>query len=230
MRAERLACTANPLALVAQQQLVYHPYNHPNHYTQNSSTKSQQAAIRNKGKVIVNSPLPTNDQEPKMVAEDDTLLKEKVNQDNTPRINRSIGYDNQKAVNVAGVRENLGTQVVQQFGIQCYNCKEYGHVARECQKLKWAKDAAYHKEKLLLYDADNYGPIIDAEPLEKVQNNDDNYNVFAIESENHEQPESVNDTYLVEQDEHNIIINSLDMSYNREHNDQDDNDDHSKRT
>ncbi|GKD80051.1 hypothetical protein Tco_1342672 [Tanacetum coccineum] len=67
----RLARTANPLALVAQQQLVYHPQNHPNHYTQNSSTKSQQAATRNKGKAIVNSPQPTYDQEPTMIAEDD---------------------------------------------------------------------------------------------------------------------------------------------------------------
>nr|GFD52145.1 hypothetical protein [Tanacetum cinerariifolium] len=33
---------------------------------------------------------------------------------------------------------------------QCYNCKEYGHVARECQKQKRAKDAAYHREKMLL--------------------------------------------------------------------------------
>ncbi|GJX44663.1 hypothetical protein Tco_0261339 [Tanacetum coccineum] len=31
IRAERLACTANPLALVAQQQPVYHPQNHPTH-------------------------------------------------------------------------------------------------------------------------------------------------------------------------------------------------------
>ncbi|GJW59415.1 hypothetical protein Tco_0108750 [Tanacetum coccineum] len=73
LRAERLARTANPLALVAQQQPVYHPQNHPNHYTQNSSTKSQQAATRNRGKAIVNSPLPTYDQEPKMIAEDDAL-------------------------------------------------------------------------------------------------------------------------------------------------------------
>ncbi|GJV86131.1 hypothetical protein Tco_1526029 [Tanacetum coccineum] len=65
--------------------------------------------------------------------------------------------------------------------------------------------------------ANNSGPIFDAEPLQKVQNNDDNYNVFAIETEHLEQPESVNDTYLVEQDEHNIIIDSLDMSYDREH-------------
>nr|GEW67188.1 hypothetical protein [Tanacetum cinerariifolium] len=77
IRAERLVCTANPLKLVAQQQLVYHPQNHPTHYTQNSSTRPQQAATRNKEKVIVNSPQPIYDQEPKMVVEDDALSKEK---------------------------------------------------------------------------------------------------------------------------------------------------------
>nr|GEV47967.1 uncharacterized mitochondrial protein AtMg00810-like [Tanacetum cinerariifolium] len=49
IRAERLARTANPLALVAQQQPVNHPQNHPTHYTQNSSTRSQQVATRNRG-------------------------------------------------------------------------------------------------------------------------------------------------------------------------------------
>ncbi|GJU75083.1 retrovirus-related pol polyprotein from transposon TNT 1-94 [Tanacetum coccineum] len=50
-----------------------------------------------------------------------------------------------------------GTPVVQKSGIQCYNCKEYGHVSRECQKPKRVKDAAYHKEKMLLCKQEEAG-------------------------------------------------------------------------
>nr|GEW65820.1 hypothetical protein [Tanacetum cinerariifolium] len=87
IKAKRISRTANPLALVAQQKPVYHPQNHPTHYTQNfstrsqqaatrsrgknSSTRSQQAATRNRGKAIVNSSQPISDQEPSMVDEDD---------------------------------------------------------------------------------------------------------------------------------------------------------------
>nr|GEV03252.1 hypothetical protein [Tanacetum cinerariifolium] len=148
----------------------------------------------------------------------------RVNQDNSPRINRSTRYENQRIVNVVGARETVGSTVVQKSGIQCYNYKEFGHVTRECQKPKRVKDAAYHREKMLLYAADSR-PIFDDELLQKVSN-DDHYNVFAMESEHPEQSESVHDTYPIEQDAHNVIINSLDMSYNREeidHND-DDND------
>nr|GEV06780.1 hypothetical protein [Tanacetum cinerariifolium]GEV09353.1 hypothetical protein [Tanacetum cinerariifolium] len=140
--------------------------------------------------------------------------------------------------NVAEAKENVGTPMVQKSRIQCYNCKEYGHVARECQKLTRAKDAAYHNEKMLLSHymymaqiqevtldaADNYEPIFDIEPLQKVPNND-NYNVFSIESEHPEQSKSVNDTYPIEQDEHNMITDSLDMNYDREQIDQNDDDD-----
>nr|GEY87123.1 hypothetical protein [Tanacetum cinerariifolium] len=76
-RAERIARVANLLALDAQQQPVYHPQNHPTHYTQNSSTRSQQAATRNRGKAIVNSLQPIYDEEPSMVAEDDETSKDK---------------------------------------------------------------------------------------------------------------------------------------------------------
>nr|GFD36841.1 retrovirus-related Pol polyprotein from transposon TNT 1-94 [Tanacetum cinerariifolium] len=53
--------------------------------------------------------------------------------------------------------------MVQKSGIQCYNCKEYGHVARECQKPKMAKDAAYHREKMLLYKQEEAGIQLNAE-------------------------------------------------------------------
>nr|GEU73949.1 ribonuclease H-like domain-containing protein [Tanacetum cinerariifolium] len=268
IRAERIARTANPLALVEQQQPVYHAQNHPTHYTQNSSTRSQQAATRNRGKAIVNSPQPIYDQEPFMVAKDDKASKDKeinklmdlislsfkkiykptnnnlrtsshssrANHDNSPRINRSTGYENQRIGNVAGAMEIIGSTVVQKSGIQCYNGKEFRHVARECQKLKRVKDAAYHREKMLLShymymaqiqevspDAADSGRIFDTEPVQKVSN-DDHYNVFAIESEHPEQSESVHDTYTIEQDAHNVIINSLDMSYDREQINQNDDD------
>nr|GFB58387.1 hypothetical protein [Tanacetum cinerariifolium] len=54
------------------------------------------------------------------------------NQDNSPRISRGTVYDNQRIVNVAGARKTVGTTVVQKSGIQCYNCKEFRHVAMEC--------------------------------------------------------------------------------------------------
>ncbi|GJS35029.1 hypothetical protein Tco_1171336 [Tanacetum coccineum] len=76
IKAERLARTANPLALVAQQQPVYHPQHNPTYYTLSSSTRSQ-AATKNRGKAIANSPLPSYDPEPKVVADDDASSKEK---------------------------------------------------------------------------------------------------------------------------------------------------------
>ncbi|GJZ35196.1 hypothetical protein Tco_0581013 [Tanacetum coccineum] len=219
---------------IAHQKPVYHPQPYLTHYTQNSSKSSQQAATSNRGKAIVNSSPPTYDQEPDTVTEDDALSKKKnidklmalislsfkkiykptnnnlitssntsrANQDNTPRINRGTG---------------------------------------ECQKSKQAKDAAYHKEKMILYQeleahylymaqiqevtpyaANNSRPIFDIEPLQKVQHDDNDYNVFAIERIHHEQPESVNDTYLVEHSDSNVIIDSLNASLNGEKVDQDD--------
>nr|GFC74228.1 hypothetical protein [Tanacetum cinerariifolium] len=87
----------------------------------------------------------------------------RANQDNSPRINKNDGYENQRIGNVVGARETVGSSVEQKSGIQCYNCKEFGHVARECQKSKKAKDAAYHREKMLLCKQEEAGIQLNAE-------------------------------------------------------------------
>nr|GEY23791.1 integrase, catalytic region, zinc finger, CCHC-type, peptidase aspartic, catalytic [Tanacetum cinerariifolium] len=198
-RAERLARTANPLALVAQQQPVYHPQNHPTHYTQNSSTRSQQAATRNRGKAIVNSPLPIYDQEPTMVTEDDEMSNDKE----IDKLMALISLSFKKLYKPTNNNLELHQTPVEQIKIIIQGLAE---------ALEVNPDAA-----------DNSGPIFDSEPLQKVPNND-NYNVFAIESAHPKQSKSVNDTYPIEQDEHNVIIDSLDMSYDREQVNQDDDD------
>nr|GFC84900.1 hypothetical protein [Tanacetum cinerariifolium] len=58
---------------------------------------------------------------------------------------------------------------------------------------------------------------------QKVQNNDD-YDVFAIDCQHSEQSESVHNTYLTEQDAQNVLIESEDMNYDSEQIDQNDED------
>nr|GEZ35843.1 hypothetical protein [Tanacetum cinerariifolium] len=229
-RAEKIARVANPLALIAQQQPVYHPQHHPTQFTQNSSTRSQQVVTRNRGKAIVNSPQPIYDQESLMVDEDDETSKDKEIDKLMALISLSFKKIYKPTSNnlrtssntsiVAGARETVGSTVVQKSGIQCYNCKEFGHVVRECHKPKRAMDAAYHREKMLVSpDAADSGPIFDDEV-----SNDDHYNVFAMESTHPEQSKYVHDTYPIEQDTQTMSIDSLDMSYGREEIDQNDDD------
>ncbi|GJX07828.1 integrase, catalytic region, zinc finger, CCHC-type containing protein [Tanacetum coccineum] len=209
--------------------------------------RSQQAATRHKGKAIINSSPPIYDQEPDMVTEDDALSKDKEIDKLMALISLSFKKIYKPTNNNLINSSNTSRQVVQQSAIQCYNCKEYKHVAKECQKPKRTKDAAYHKddtdyepedqelEAHYLYmahiqevtpdAADNSGPIFDAEPLQKVQSDNNNYNVFANDNEHPEQSKSINDTYPDEQGDTNIPTDSLDMSNNGGHANQDEDDD-----
>ncbi|GJR52287.1 hypothetical protein Tco_1402808 [Tanacetum coccineum] len=224
VRAERLARTANPLVLVAQKQPVYHPQNHPNHYTRNSSTRSQQAATRNKGKAIVNSPPPTYDQEPDMVTEDDALLKEKEIDKLMALISLSFKKIYKPTNNNLRTSSNTSRAHLDNTPrINRGTCNGMSETETgKGRSLSQGEDAII--QEVTPDDADNSGPIFDTKLLQKVQNDDDNYNVFANDREHPEQPESVNDTYLEEQGDTNITTDSLDMSNNGETVDQDDDD------
>ncbi|GJV76094.1 integrase, catalytic region, zinc finger, CCHC-type containing protein [Tanacetum coccineum] len=164
-----------------------------------------------------------------------------------------IKFGNQRTVTVAGARETVGSPVVQKTGIQCFNCKGFGHYARECRKPKRVKDYAYHKEKMMMCKQAEQGVPLQAEqadwledtdeeideqeleahysymakiqevspeessstsqPLEQVQNHDEN-DVFANVRRHSEQPESINDTYVLEKDDSNVIPDSSNICTN----------------
>nr|GFC08272.1 hypothetical protein [Tanacetum cinerariifolium] len=108
IRAEKIARVANPLALVAQQQQVYHPQTHPTHYNQHSSTRTHQAATKKREKAIVNSPRPIYDQEPSMVDDDEDTSKDNEIDKLMALISLSIaGYEGQRSGIVAGARETV---------------------------------------------------------------------------------------------------------------------------
>ncbi|GKA87915.1 hypothetical protein Tco_0809679 [Tanacetum coccineum] len=134
---------------------------------------------------------PTYDQEPEMVAEDDALSKEKeidklmalislsfkkiykptnnnlrtssntsrANHDNTPRINRGTGYDKQRVVNIARAKEN----------VEQADSRDDTDDEPDDQELE-----AYYMYMAQIQEVtpdvvDNFGPIFDAEPLQKVK-------------------------------------------------------------
>nr|GFB67860.1 hypothetical protein [Tanacetum cinerariifolium] len=142
------------------------------------------------------------------------------NVDTTPRLkndNQSGQFGNQRTINVAAARENVGSKVVQQSGIQCFNCKEYGHFYKECRKPKRVKDSAYHKEKMLLCKQAEQGVPLQAEQYDWLADTDEEVDEQELEAHYsymakiQEQSESVSNTFLVETDDSNVIPDSPDM-------------------
>ncbi|GJX84205.1 hypothetical protein Tco_0334979, partial [Tanacetum coccineum] len=167
---ERIAKSENPLALLAAAQ----PYS-DNYYqapkpqrTNTTSSSTRPSASRHKGKEIAKPVTPQSE----LVSEEDSST-------NLPTTTIELLP-----------RETVGSPVVQQNGIQCFNCKGFDNYAKECRKPKRVKDYTHHKEKMMMCKQAEQGvPLQEVlpkessstkQPLEQVQNNDEN-NVFANE-------------------------------------------------
>ncbi|GJZ15163.1 retrovirus-related pol polyprotein from transposon TNT 1-94 [Tanacetum coccineum] len=291
IRAERIAKSANPLALLAAAQPYsdnYYQAPKPQRTNTTSSSTRPSASTRHKGKEIAKPVTPQSesvseeDSDPEQAQRDKDMQKNLAllakyfkklykptnnnlrtssnsrnkTEDTTPRYNndnQSGQFGNQRTMTVVGTRETVGSPVVQQTGIQCFNCKGFGHYAKECRKPKRVKDYSYHKEKMMMCKQAEQGVQLQAEqadwledtdeeideheleahysfmakiqevlpeessstdqPLEQVQNNDEN-NVFANERRHSEQPESINDTYVLEKDDSNVTPDSSNICNN----------------
>ncbi|GJR63971.1 hypothetical protein Tco_0010036 [Tanacetum coccineum] len=101
------------------------------------------------------------------------------NVDTSPRYkndNQTGQFGNQRTMTVVWARETVGSQVVQQTGIHCFNCKKFRHFAKECRKPKRAKDYTYHKEKMLLCKQAEKGVLLQAEQADWLEDTNEEVN------------------------------------------------------
>ncbi|GKA79961.1 retrovirus-related pol polyprotein from transposon TNT 1-94 [Tanacetum coccineum] len=96
--------------------------------------------------------------------------------------NQTGQFRNQSTVTVARTRETIDSQVVQQTGIQCFNCKEFRHFPKECRKPKRAKDYTYPKEKMLLCKQAEKGVPLQAEQADWLEDTDEEIDEQELEA------------------------------------------------
>ncbi|GJR92345.1 gag-pol polyprotein [Tanacetum coccineum] len=196
IRSERLARSANPLALLAaaqqiQIQTMKHPvpqermHHHKSiffHTIQLHLTRHKviQTTLEDKDKQKNLHSLLSNLRTCTRLYQQTTLEllqnPHDKTEDTTPRYNndnQSRQFGNQRKMTVVGARETVGSQVVQHNGIQCFNCKGFGHYTKECRKPKRVKDYAYHKEKMLMCKQAEQGVPLPAERADWLEDTDE---------------------------------------------------------
>ncbi|GJS90699.1 retrovirus-related pol polyprotein from transposon TNT 1-94 [Tanacetum coccineum] len=220
IRAERIAKSANPLALLAAAQPYsdnYYQAPKPQRSNATSSSTRPSASTRHKGKEIAKPVTPQSesvseeDSDPEQAQRDKDMQKNLAllakyfkrlykptnnnlrtssnsrnkTEDTTPRYNndnQSRQFGNQRTMTVAGTRETIGSPVVQQTGIQCFNCKGFGHYAKECRKPKRVKDYTYHKEKMMMCKQAEQGVPLQAEQADWLADTDEEIDEQELEA------------------------------------------------
>ncbi|GJY10445.1 retrovirus-related pol polyprotein from transposon TNT 1-94 [Tanacetum coccineum] len=188
IRAERITKNANPLALVAAASSYPDPYYQApkSHKTyaltskQSSSTRSN-ASTKFKGKEIAKPITPLSESASEEDSDPEQAQRDKDMQKNlalTAKYFKKIykPTNNNLRTSLNSRNKNVDTtlsQVVQQTGIQCFNCKEFGHFAKECRKPKRVKDSTYHKEKMLLCKQAKKGVPLQAEQADWLEDTDE---------------------------------------------------------
>ncbi|GJR66641.1 hypothetical protein Tco_0012706 [Tanacetum coccineum] len=217
IRADKIAKNANPLALVVVAQQypdTYYqaPKSHKSHAPpskQSSYTRSHATTI-NKGKEIakpVTHPFESVSKEdevsdPKQAQRDEEMQKNLALIEKKPKRAKDYTYHKEKMLMCKQAEKGVSLRAEQSDWIDDTD-----------EEIDEQKLEAHYNFMAKIQDVLNTELGSDAEPLEKVQF-DVEYNVFANERQHFDQTESINDTYVVEKDESNVILDSSDMCDN----------------
>ncbi|GJS48316.1 retrovirus-related pol polyprotein from transposon TNT 1-94 [Tanacetum coccineum] len=178
IRAKRIAKSANPLALLAAAQPYsdnYYQAPKPQRTNTTSSSTRPSASTRHKGKEIAKPVTPQSES----VSEEDSDLNKLRGIRTFKRIWTLLSSYFKKLykpttttfelLQTPGTRLKIPHQgktvIVQQMRIQCFNCKGFGHYAKECKKPKCVKDYSYHKEKMMMCKQAEQGVPLQADWL-----------------------------------------------------------------
>ncbi|GJY54032.1 hypothetical protein Tco_0445696 [Tanacetum coccineum] len=140
------------------------------------------------------------------------------NVDTTPmyKIDNQTGqFGNQRAVNVAGVRDTVAEKGGQ------LQAEQSDWLADTDEEIDEQELEAHYSYMVKIQEVPNADLGTDSEPLEQVQYDTEN-DVFAKEIQHFEQSESISNTCVVKTDDSNVIPNSPDMCDNDIQNDQND--------
>nr|GEW23347.1 integrase, catalytic region, zinc finger, CCHC-type, peptidase aspartic, catalytic [Tanacetum cinerariifolium] len=221
-RAKKIAKNANPLALVdAPQQYpdTYYqtPQPHRSYATpskQSSFTRSH-VSTKHKGKEIakpITSPSETDSEED---GDPDKAQRDKDMQKNLALIAKYFKKiykttNNNLKTSLNSKNKNVDTTLRYVNENQTEQVDWLEDTDKEINKQELEAHYSFITKIQEVLPANSR---FDAEPLEHVQY-DVEYNVFANERQHSEQPESINDTHVVEKDDNNVISDSSNMCDN----------------
>ncbi|GJS65328.1 retrovirus-related pol polyprotein from transposon TNT 1-94 [Tanacetum coccineum] len=193
IRAERIAKSANPLALLtATQPYSDNYYQAPKHQRSNATSSSTRpsAPTRHKGKEITKPVTPQSESVSKEDSDPEQAQRDKDMQKNLAllakyfkRLYKPTNNNLRTSSNSRNKTDDTTpSPVVQQTGIQCFNCKGFGHYAKECRKAKRVKDYMYHKEKIMMCKQAEQGVPLQAEEADWLADTDEEIDEQELEA------------------------------------------------
>ncbi|GKA00486.1 hypothetical protein Tco_0673036 [Tanacetum coccineum] len=236
IRAERIAKSANPLALIAAAQPYsdnYYQAPKPQRSNATSSSTRPSASTRHKGKEIAKPITPQSesvsvsdeDSDPEQAQRDKEMQKnlallakyfKKLYKPTNNNLRTSSNSRNKTEDTTPRKPNVLKTTRIHKEKMMMCKQAEQG-VQLQAEQADWLKDMdeeideqeleAHYSYMAKIQEVSPEESSSTGQPLEQVQNHDES-NVFANERRHSEQPESINDTYVLEKDDSNVTPDS----------------------